>query len=96
MGKGGSEARRWECADNNDYVVKHGNNPQTTSAPQLLATEFVVARVGAAMGAPVFPCAIVEVVPELVDGLEYKGLPGVQLQAGRSSGVPPLWWTSAD
>lgn len=104
MGKGGSEPRRWRCVDGHDYSVKHPNNPQTDSAPQLLATEFVVARIGLAMGAPVFPCAIVDVSPELVLGLEYRSIPGRAVQPGRAFGsqirgagvmdaevAPPQW-----
>lgn len=86
MGKGGSQARRWECFDDSTYAVKHANNPQVTGGvTQLLATEFVAARVGAAMGAPVFPMAIVEIAPELVGGLTYDGSAD-ELAPGRAFG----------
>jgi hypothetical protein len=108
MGKGGSQARRWECADGATYAVKHPNNPQVTGgATHLLATEFVVARVGEAMGAPVLPMAVVEVVPELVDGVTYDG-GATPIAPGRAFGsqiraeedvvdadlAPPNWRTS--
>jgi hypothetical protein len=86
MGKGGSEARRWRCSDAGHYAVKHPNNAQVVGTPQLLATEYVVARVGAAMGAPVFPCAVVDVAPELVAGVTYENQPGVEIQPGRAFG----------
>jgi hypothetical protein len=86
MGKGGSQARRWECYDRSTYAVKHSNNPQVTAgATHLLATEFVAARVGAAMGAPVFPMIIVEVAPELVENVKYDGN-DVELAPGRAFG----------
>jgi hypothetical protein len=48
--------------------------PQVTvdGATHLLSTEFVAARVGDAIGAPVFPMAVAEVAPELVAGLRYQ------------------------
>ena len=110
MGKGGSDARRWSCTDDFDYAVKHPNNPQTVGgARQLLATEFVVARGGLAMGAPVFPCAVVDIAPELVDGVHYKSRPDLEIQPGRAFGsqirtqddlvdadvAPPDWRTSS-
>jgi hypothetical protein len=109
MGGGGSQPRRWTCSDGEDYSVKHPNNPQVAGTPQLLATEYVVARVGAGMSAPVFPCAIVDVAPELVMGIEYRGQPGVEVAAGRAfgsfirsegdvvdAGVAPPGWRSGE
>lgn len=108
MGKGGSQARRWQCFDGSTYAVKHANNPQVTGgATHLLATEFVAARVGEAMGAPVFPTAIVEIAPELVEGLTYDGSAD-ELAPGRAFGsrirpegdvvdadvAPPQWRTT--
>jgi hypothetical protein len=108
MGRGSSQSRRWACFDDNTYAVKHMNNPQVTQgATHLLATEFVAARVGGAMGAPVFPMAIVEVAPELVSGVTYEGRPEEQAP-GRSFGsfiraeedvvdadvAPPQWRTT--
>jgi hypothetical protein len=109
MGGGGSQPRRWGCTDDFDYSVKHPNNPQTAGATHLLATEFVVTRVGLAMGAPVFQCAVVDVSPEMVRGIEYQGQPSVEIAPGRAFGsrirreddvvdagvAPPEWKTSA-
>jgi hypothetical protein len=109
MGRGSSQSRRWACFDGNTYAVKHMNNPQVTGgATHLLATEFVASRVGAAMGAPVFPMAVVEVAPELVSGVSYDGTTD-ELAPGRSFGsfirgegdvvdadvAPPQWRTTA-
>jgi hypothetical protein len=109
MGKGGSQARRWECYDRLTYAVKHSNNPQITGgATHLLATEFVAARVGAAMGVPVFPVILVEVAPELVAGVKYEGT-DIELAPGRAFGsfirpdadlvdtdtAPPQWKQAA-
>lgn len=86
MGKGGSQARRWRCSGGDEYAVKHLNNPQVTGgATHLLATEVVVALLARVIGAPVPPAAVVDVAPELVDGLTYQGTT-TALQAGRSFG----------
>jgi hypothetical protein len=109
MGKGGSQARRWDCYDRATYSVKHPNNPQVTGGvTNLLATEFVAARVGVAMGVPVFPMMIVDVAPELVAGVTYEGS-DVEVAPGRAFGsfirpdadlvdsdtAPPQWRDAA-
>jgi hypothetical protein len=61
------------------------------------------------MGAPVFPCSVVDVSPELVDGVRYRGRPDVEISPGRAFGsqiradddlvdadVAPADWRTSD
>lgn len=108
MGKGGSQARRWNCSGD-EYSVKHPNNPQVVqgSAVHLLATEMVVALLARMIAAPVPNVAVVDVSPELVDGLVYQGN-ATAVEPGRAfgsavvasgvdqDGADPAWRTSAE
>ena len=61
--QGGAQGHLMLGADENLYVVKFRNNPQTT---RVLANEFLATRLAAAVGLSVPVCDVVEVTPWLV------------------------------
>jgi len=55
------------CEDGHAYVVKFQNNPQS---PRVLANEWLATKIGASLGLPVPPCAVIDVGRDLIERTE--------------------------
>lgn len=66
---GGSQAQHFTCDDERDYIVKDPNNTQGT---RVLFNDHASARFARMIGAPVPPCRLVNVPPELVAGVTFS------------------------
>jgi HipA-like protein len=67
--RGGSQPRLMEANDGNLYVVKFQGNPQGTS---VLTNELLAAKIAVRLGLPVPTTAVVELPPELSEGLYFE------------------------
>ena len=73
--RGGSQAHLMQANDGNVYVVKFQGNPQGTS---VLANEMLAAKLAGWLGLPVPATEVVELLPELSEGLYFETLNGRQ------------------
>jgi hypothetical protein len=67
--RGGSQAHLMVCSDDEYYIVKFMNNPQSVT---VLANELLAYKLARLLNLPIPNCAIVDVSPELVEA--SKGL----------------------
>lgn len=74
MDEGGSKPHLIRCSDGEDYVVKFKGNPHGT---RILGNEWIVARTGALVGAPVPEAVLVDVSEDFMAkaGLKASGQP---------------------
>ncbi len=77
--RGGAQAHLMRCSDSFYYVVKFQNNPQHV---RILANELLGTRLGARLGLPTAPPAVIEVSEELI---AYSSELVVQLGMGRTA-----------
>ena len=73
--RGGSQPHLMQANDGNLYVVKFQGNPQGTN---VLANEMLAAKLADGLGLPVPTTAVVELTPELSEGLYFETPSGRQ------------------
>lgn len=82
--RGGSQPRLMEADDGNLYVVKFKDNPQGT---RVLVNELLAATLAERLGLPVPTTVVVELPPELSEGLFFQTPHGRQpIRPGRHLG----------